>query len=136
MKTTPCRSLLRTVGVAALLSAVSSFAGPDQVATSDPAARLLSSTGFVPVQNAGPYVERGTFRVQVSTKLGRPDLVLSDGTWLYHHRLIDGSAARGTLVVRFEKGRVSDLTIAGPAIVAALQADPRKPFNAELVATK
>jgi hypothetical protein len=90
----------------------------------------------VPVQAAGAHVARGTFRIQVSTKLGRPDLELADGSWLYHGRTIAGSSARGTLVVRFAQGRVSELALVTPAVVAALRADPQRPLGNELVAAK
>jgi outer membrane protein assembly factor BamE (lipoprotein component of BamABCDE complex) len=137
MKTTlRSLSLLRTATLITAFTALSALASAAEISATDSAARILVSNGFVSVQNAGPYVERGTFRIQVSTKLGRPSLALSDGTWLYHGRTVEGSSARGTLIVRFNNGRVVDLAIATPAVVAALQADPRKPLNAELVASK
>lgn len=105
-------------------------------APTDPALRLLNRGGAVPVLAAGPYVERGTLRIQVSTKLGRPDLVLSDGTWLYENRHIDGSGARGTLVLRFAKGRVSELALVTPTVALALRANPRLALEPYLVATK
>jgi hypothetical protein len=132
MKTTTAASLL----LAATVALASPFAAAKEPSPSDRAAQLLAAKGTVPVQAAGPHVERGTFRIQLSTKLGRPDLVLSDGTWLYHNRTVEGSNARGTLVVRFDKGRVSDLALVTPAVVAALRADPRQPLPAEIVATK
>lgn len=120
---------LRLIAVS-ILSACSGTA-------SDRAANLLARDGTVAVTAAGPFVEIGTFRVQVAAKLGRPDLVLRDGAWLYHHRRIDGSAAEGTLVVRFDGGRVAALSVVTPAVVAALrEAAPAKPHASELVATK
>jgi hypothetical protein len=103
----------------------------------DSATQTLNSNGTVAIKTVGPYVEIGTFQIQVSTKLGRPDLTLADGTWLYHHRRIDGSAAEGTLVVRFAAGRVSALTLATPQVVAALRrTSPTHRATTELVATK
>ncbi len=121
--------------LAVVFAAISAASATEQTAD-DAAARWLAANGSVPVKAAGPYVERGTFRIQVSTKLGRPDLVLSDGTWLYFNRSVAGSSAQGTLVVRFEKNRVSDLAVATPAVVAALRAGPAKTPLPELVATK
>lgn len=92
--------------------------------SADAAAALLRRHGSVPVSAAGPHVALGTFRVQVSAKLGSPDATLPDGTWLYRNRQIEGSAARGTLVVRFNSGRVSELLLADEPTVAALRADP------------
>lgn len=134
MKTTT--SLLRLFVLVATLAVLPFAAQAAEKSPTDSAARLLAAHGSVAVENAGPYVERGTFRIQVSEKLGRPSLELADGTWLYHHRAVEGSAARGTLVIRFEQGRVVELAIAAPAVVAALRADPRKPLNAALVAAK
>jgi hypothetical protein len=102
----------------------------------DPAAQALARKGSVPVAAVGRHVEPGTFRVQVSAKLGRPDTVLKDGTWLYHHRQVAASGAEGTLVVRFEGGRVSSLALVTPAVAAALNRDPLRPQGAEFAATK
>jgi hypothetical protein len=99
-----------------------SVAAARESSTTDRAIQLLTAHGLVPVHAAGPYVERGTPRVQVAAKLGRPDAILPDGTWLYHDRAIEGSEATGTLLVRFEHKRVSSLALAGPSTVAALQA--------------
>ena len=120
MKTSPTRSNMSLCLVAAglFLAPVVAIAR-DQVA--DSAVELLAYHGIVPVLTAGPYVERGTVRVQVAAKLGRPDVVLSDGAWLYHEHQIVDSAARGTLVVRFNDNRVATLLLATPAKVALLR---------------
>lgn len=111
------------------------FSAVRELSTDDRAAHLLAHHGAVPVQAAGPYVSPGTFRIQVFVKLGRPDVVLANGTWLYHGRAIEGSAASGTLVIRFEQGRVSELSLASPAVIAALRANPRQPLPSEHVVT-
>jgi hypothetical protein len=136
MKTLSLAAPLRVLTFATMLCGGPAFSAVDQTPTTDRAAQLLANHGALSVVTVGPYIERGTFRIQVSTKLGRPDLTLADGTWLYHDRTIDGTSARGTLVIRFEKGRVSELALATPSVVAALRADPRKPLPSELVATK
>ncbi len=103
----------------------------------DRAAELLARQGTVEIVAAGPFVEAGTFRVQVAAKLGQPDLKLADGTWLYHHHTIEGSSAEGTLVVRFTgKGRVSSLALVTPALVAALRDNAARPAASPLVAVK
>jgi hypothetical protein len=86
----------------------------------DPAA-LLRAHGALAVDQAGPYVHRGSFRIQVATKLGSPDAILPDGTWLYHSYAVPESAADGTLVVRFANGRVSEIVLASSATVSALR---------------
>jgi hypothetical protein len=109
----------------------SAAAAPD---VNDAAARLLTRQGSVAITQAGPFVAPGTYRVQVSTKFGRPDTILADGTWMYDHRRIEGSEAEGTLVVRFERGRVSSLTLVTPAVATAMRTpSPQRPGN-ELVA--
>jgi hypothetical protein len=106
-------------------------------AARDRAAELLTQRGTVSAVAAGRHVEPGTFRVQVAAKLGRPDAVLADGTWLYHSRKIEGSTATGTLVVRFTAGRVVSLALASPATVAALRdQQPRAGAAQEFVARK
>ncbi len=74
------------------------------------------------MRNAGPYVEPGTYQIQVSTALGRPTHLLADGTWLYADFAVEASRARGTLVVRFAQGRVSTLTLVSPSVATALRA--------------
>lgn len=136
MNTNLFPSLRRSVSAALLvlpLLACSLAAGP---AAADRAAEILATQGTLPVAAAGRYVEIGTFRVQVTAKLGRPDVTLPDGTWLYHGRKTENSTAQGTLVIRFNGGRVSALGLATPATVAALRADPRKATPQELVAAK
>jgi hypothetical protein len=111
-------SALRSAALAATLLAVPALASA--IETADRAAELLTAHSTVTVSNAGPYVELGTFQIQVSTKLGRPDTKLSDGTWLYSHYQVEESRAAGTLVVRFAKGRVSELSLVTPAAAIAM----------------
>jgi len=125
----PTRSSRRPAfaGLAGLLLAASCFAAaPDSAPAADRAAALLATHGRLAVTDAGPFVAPGTFRVQVAAKLGRPDLTLPDGTWLYHGHRVPDSEARGTLVVRFDAGRVRDLALVTPAVVAALQSAPAR----------
>jgi hypothetical protein len=90
----------------------------------------------VPVFTAGPYVETGTFRVQVADKLGRPAAVLPDGTWLFNRHRIENSNATGTLVVQFIDGRVSALTLMKSDRAATLRAGPREPLAMSRIAKK
>src|SRR4051812_46094313 len=100
----------RVATVALTLFITSSVLWSKETILPDPAARLLTGTGILPVQAAGPYVERDTLRIQVSVKLGAPTTVLPDGTWLYSHYEVKDSNATGTLAVRFNaNGYVSEL---------------------------
>lgn len=99
----------------------------------DRAAQLLATYGSVAVERVGPYVERGTFRIQVLAKLGKPDARASTDVWIYDRRAVDGSAARGALVVRFENGRVSDLSLVSPTVALALRQQQR-PAGGALIA--
>lgn len=121
------RSALRLLAAATLFAAAAGLsAAPAPAPAADRAATLLAAHGRLAVTDAGPFVAPGTFRVQVAAKLGRPDLALPDGTWLYHGHRVPDSDARGTLVVRFAAGRVRDLALVTPAVVAALQAAPAR----------
>lgn len=113
-------SSLRTALRFATLTAAL-FAFPAALSASDPAAQRLRSNGRIDIAAVGPYVEVGTYRIQVSVKLGRAHTTLPDGTWLYENYAPADSAARGTLVVRFAGGRVSELFLATPAVVASLR---------------
>ena len=123
-------SLLTVFTLATLASA---SANP---AATDSAAVQLAARGTLHVAAAGPFVELGTFRVQVAAKLGRPDVVLADGTWAYQHRRVEQSAAEGTLLVRFNaQGRVAALQLVTPALFATLRDNPRG-APADLLAKK
>lgn len=116
--------LFKLILLGALVAPLAFASRPPHAATSrDPAAERLAAHGRLAISAAGPYVERGTFRVQVAAKLGRPDAVLADGTWLYERHAIAGSAAQGTLVVRFADGRVTDLALLMPGSAAALRTE-------------
>jgi hypothetical protein len=114
---------IRFLGLASLLLAAPLTVTSSPAAPEDRAARLLADGGRIALTDAGPHVSTGTFRIQVATKLGPPDLRLSDGTWLYHHRRVSDSTAQGSLLVQFDAaGRVSALSLATPATVVALRA--------------
>lgn len=120
----------------ALAAATGSLRAASADAIADSATLQLNRTGTLAVKSAGPHVSVGTYRVQVSAKLGRPDLVLADGTWLYHSRRVAESDATGTLVVRFASGRVSSLALANATAVATLRTAPHGNVPNELVATR
>jgi hypothetical protein len=132
----PIPAFLHTAAVAAMLFVTSHASSAESIGVPDSAMERLATSGAVLVKTAGSYVEKGTFRIQVSTKLGRPTTILPDGTWLYENRAVQESNARGTLVVRFNQGRVSELALVTPAVATAMQADPHKPLGSYLVATK
>ena len=52
--------------------------------------------------------------------LGEPSATLADGTWLYRDFTVDGSVASRTLVVRFDLGRVSKLSLVSPKVETAM----------------
>ena len=109
----------RAAALAATLLILPGFAATKDSPATDRAAELLRTTGRLSVQAAGPHVEVGTYLIQVSVMLGRASATLPDGTWLYDNFVPENSAAKGTLVVRFTKGRVSDLSLVTPAIATA-----------------
>lgn len=128
---------LRLISLRAAALAVTLLVLPSGFAqTNDRAAQILAATGSVRLAAVGPYVAVGTYLIQVSTKLGSPSSILPDGTWLYEGFTIDDSNASGTLVVRFQEGRVSSLSLASPVVVIALRTQTRKPGGKVLVATQ
>lgn len=131
MKTFPSL-VLRTAALAVALLALPVRA--DVTPTADRAAELLRAHGRIAVNAAGPHVQVGTYRIQVSVKLGRPSAQLPDGTWLYENHAVEDSAAKGTLIVRFTNGRVSDLALVTPAAATAMLAPKPSPHQSIAVA--
>ncbi|MBL9207158.1 MAG: hypothetical protein JNN01_18865 [Opitutaceae bacterium] len=120
---TVLRSLLISLALA-----LGSTAQASRLPASDPTdhpARLLANHGIIPVASAGPYIERGSARILVTAKLGRPSERLQDGTWLYKGYRVTDSDAAGTLVIHFLDGRVTSLGLATPERAAALAAATR-----------
>lgn len=71
----------------------------------------------------GDLVIRGVSRIMVSMRLGRPDIVLPDGNWLYRdYHFDEANATVGALIVRFTNNYVSSLSIANHQTVVALRA--------------
>jgi hypothetical protein len=116
--------ILRPAAVAVALFVLPAIASAESL-SSDAAARRLVLTGSTPVKAAGPYVAIGTYQIQVTAKLGAPFARLPDGGWLYPEFFVNGSEVSGTLLVRFNQGRVSELALLSPAMVTALQAAPK-----------
>ena len=121
-------SSLRVAALASTLFLASSAVAADR------AADMLAATGSVKIESVGPYVSTGTYRVQVSAKLGHPTTTLSDGTWIYENFNANDSSASGALVVRFSAERVSSITMVTPAVVVALRAQPKASDHKVLVA--
>jgi hypothetical protein len=93
----------------------------------------LATQGEIAVSEAGPYVEVGSYRIWVTSHLGRPASVLPDGTWLYRNFQVDDSEVSGTLAVSFRGGRVAALKLVSDARVAELTS--HKP-QASMVASR
>jgi len=136
---------LRGGALGAALVLVSAIASAKDTAPADSAAQLFATAGVVPVEAAKPYrelnsgasaVRIGTWRSTVSLRLGRPSEVLADGTWLYRNYTVDGSLAHGTLVVKFENGDVSQLSLVSPTVEAAMMTTPAGAKGQKLVASK
>ena len=133
MKTILTASIVRTAALATALLVLPTLAFANDAAPADRAAQRLALNGSVSIKAAGPYVEIGTYQVQVAAKLGRARAALSDGTWLYPNFAINDSDATGTLVVRFNQGRVSELSLVTPTVATAMSA-PKKAGDKILVA--
>ena len=106
----------------ALLSVVTSAQAGS---SADAVASAMNTTGSLTVKAAGPYVEIGSYRIWVSSHLGKPSQVLADGTWVYSRFSVNDSDVQGALVVKFAQGRVSDLRLVSPAVLTAMTAAPK-----------
>jgi hypothetical protein len=126
---------LKITRVAALIAALSSLsltasANEPSVRSTDIVEQALATTGWLPVKSVGPYVEIGSYRIWVSTHLGKPASILPDGTWVYHGFKTEESNAEGALLVRFKQGRVNDLRLVSAAVLTALSTRPAKAAGA------
>lgn len=87
----------------------------------------------------GDLVTVGTSRIMVSARLGGPNFVLRDGSWLYSDYIAQHEGKElgrpGTLVVRFAANKVSSLTIADQATTVALRQMPKRLGNEQRFAT-
>jgi hypothetical protein len=122
-----------------LLVSCSALILPARAAASFPAFGEIPLRGVAAKVNAnGNNVTVDTERVMVALRLGSPNAVTADGAWLYYHYVArQGAHAAGqpaTLVIRFRDGRVSQLTLADAATVAALRETPRSPAQPQLLA--
>ena len=126
----------RAAALAAALFLVPSIVSASNASLADHASQLFASTGFVHVTEAGPYVELGSYRIQVWTMLGRPYKQLADGSYLYRGFSVDERAASGTLVVRFSDGRVSDLLLVSRAVETAMLTTPASAKSTMLIASR
>ena len=114
------RTSLRTASLVAALLLATTTASVKAATPADTAAQTLATSGAVSVKAAGPYVQVGSYRIHVSSHLGRPSAVTRNGTWLYRGFTADDSSATGTLMVRFENGRVSDLQLISATVETAM----------------
>lgn len=122
--------------LAAAMFFAPSIASANDNTPADRAAQILAAKGIVSVSEAGPNVELGSYRIQVWTMLGHPYKVLADGSYLYRKFTVDDSTACGTLVVRFDHGKVCQLSLVSPAIETALLTAPANAKVQDLLALK
>jgi len=101
----------------------------------DHASQTMARHGTINLKAVGPYVQTGTFRIWVEAKLGKPSTRLPDGTWFYRAYVVKDSDARGTLVVRFKEGRVSNLSLVTRAVETAML-NPTEEQSGILVASR
>jgi hypothetical protein len=117
------KNILLLSSLVAVLAASAPLANANPSASNSSEAQVaqtLAVTGQIPVANAGDYIHAGSFRIWVSSHLGRPSHVLPGGTWLYDNWHVENSAVGGTLAVSFENGKVSGMRLLSPASVTAL----------------
>lgn len=117
MKPTTLRNLLALLALSSALAL--------------PAAEFSVQAIPARIQANDTHVTAGTARVMVALRLGTPNAVLPDGSWLYSgysaRREDARLVANGTLIVRFHDNRVSSLSVADPSTITALRRAPRQP---------
>jgi hypothetical protein len=129
-------SVLRLAAIVATFTFATAVMSAKNTNSVDRAAELLAQHGTLNLKAAGPYVGVGTFRIWVDAKLGKPSARLPDGTWLYRGYEVKDSDARGTLVVRFEEGRVTKLSLVTRAVETAMLAPANRASDAVMVASR
>jgi hypothetical protein len=118
--------ILRTPALAAMLPLIPLVASAADLTSSggDEAQKIMNIAGSIEVQSAGRdaggYVEIGAWREAVTSRLGKPNVALADGSWLYYEFSVDDSAAKGVLVVRFNNGCVSELKLVSQDVANSL----------------
>jgi hypothetical protein len=123
---------LRTASLAALCLILS----PSSRAA-DRAAQVMASQGSVSVSNIGPSVSIGSTKAEVSSAIGKADLVLPDGSWMFRRSFyVDNSAANGSLVVAFSKGKVSSLHLLSPFEAVGMASKPQTNYEATILASR
>ena len=86
----------------------------------------------------GDVVTVGTGRALVALRLGSPNRVLPDGSWIYRGYSAQPAPAhpvlRGSLVIRFTDSQVTRLTLADESTVLAFRKALRSPVSDRLLA--
>lgn len=115
-------TLTRTLTFLVLLAA------PVLSTTSAAAAEGFSARSH-PVRTVGGYVERGIPRIQVIAKLGQPAERWTPDIWVYRAAgaLHDtgANASCRTLIIRFERGVVAEMTLANDPAARQIAAEVR-----------
>jgi hypothetical protein len=114
------KTILLVSSFVAALAASATLAHANPSSPEAATAQALAVNGQIAVANVGDSVQTGSYRIWVSSCLGRPDHVLPDGTWLYNDRQVENTAVSGTLAISFEHGRVSSMRLLSAAMAVAL----------------
>ena len=120
MKTIALRFLLVSLTLSLFLT-LNARNAPDAPQLLPAGERAIDQVAAIVPAN-GDLVTRGVSRIMVSMRLGRPDIVLSDGNWLYRdYHFDEANATLGALIVRFTNNCVSSLSIANHQAVVAVR---------------
>jgi hypothetical protein len=131
------RNVIRPLALVAALAGLSATTRASLMTAGDAdrACQIMDAKGSVTLASVGPGVEVGASKETVSRVLGRADVALRDGSWMFYRNFyVDHSIAHGSLVVSFSSGRVSALRLVTPLVAVALVAHPEGASNRALVA--
>jgi hypothetical protein len=120
------KTILLVSSFVAALAASATLAHANTTSPEAAAAQALAADGQIAVANVGDSVQVGSYRIWVSSCLGRPNHVLPDGTWLYNDRQVENTAVSGTLAISFDHGQVSSMRLLSAAMAVSLL-HPAKP---------
>ena len=144
MKTHLLRSVLALIALS-LSGGLHAAASSGSVSMTAPAGEIALDTVKAPKNVNGDIVTAGSSRIAVSMRLGKPDWVLQDGTWLYQgynarRTSADQDPSRetnrsGTLIVRFAGHKVVSLSVGDDTTVATLRGKPIYPNGRTLLAS-
>lgn len=132
-------TLIRSTALAAVFFAVSAttHAVESTGKDVDRPCQIMDATGSLSIANVGGEVRLGSGKASVSKNIGRPDLVLPNGAWMFYKNFyVDHSIAHGSLMVSFRDDRVTALRLVSPSVAVAMVSHPGRNSGETVIASR